>query len=50
MPCLHTMPISSFENAALLWKSYKIQLAVLLLLVVLDQFVTPSLTSKICYV
>ena len=33
------MPISSFEKAALLLKSYKIQLAVLLFLV-LDQLVT----------
>ena len=36
------MPISSFEKAALLPKIYKIQLAVLLFLVVLDQLVTPS--------
>ena len=37
------MPISSFEKAAILPKSYKIQLAVLLFLVVLDQLVTPSI-------
>ena len=37
-----TVPISSFEKVALLPKSYKIQLAVLLFLVVLDQLVTPS--------
>ena len=35
------MPISSFEKAALLPKIYKIQLAVLLFLVVLDQLVHP---------
>ena len=34
------MPISSFEKAALLLKSYKIEVAVLLFLV-LDQLVTP---------
>ena len=34
--------ISSFEKAALLPKSYKIQLAFLLFLVALDQLVTPS--------
>ena len=43
-----TMPISSFEKAALS-KSYKIQQAVLLFRVVLvDQLVTPSLTAEIC--
>ena len=37
-----TMPNSSFEETALRLKSYKIQLAVLLFLVVLDQLVNPS--------
>ena len=35
------MSISSFEKAVLLLKSYKIQVAVILFLVVLDQLLTP---------
>ena len=42
------MPILSFEKAALLSKSYKIQQAVLVFLIVLvDQLVTPFLTAEI---